>query len=63
MSKKCAHCGRQIVNYKESNNYVVGGEFTIRLVGDQYCCHECNDFDNNGLLPNDPEYILNDKEG
>jgi hypothetical protein len=48
---KCAHCGRQIVSYKTSGKYTVGGGHVTKLVGNTYCCHECNEYDENGLLP------------
>lgn len=46
----CELCGRQIVSYPVSDNTCVGGGPVIRLVNG-YCCHECNEFDENGLLP------------
>lgn len=47
----CSHCGRQLVNYEESDKYCVSGKNAVRLFGDQYCCSECNEYDENGLLP------------
>ena len=52
----CSHCGRQIIRYKASDIYKVGGGKIVRLVGDNYCCHECNEYDDNGLLPGELNY-------
>ena len=50
MRKTCEHCGRQIVSYPVSDKMCVGGGPAIRLVRG-WCCHECNEYDENGLLP------------
>ncbi len=41
MRIECSCCGRQIVNYKCSNKYCVGGKDPTKLWGNTYSCHEC----------------------
>ena len=50
----CELCGRQIVSYQVSDRMCVGGEPPIRLVSG-FCCHECNEFDENGLTPEEAD--------
>jgi hypothetical protein len=49
---RCCVCGRQIVSYKSSNDYIVGGHPPTIMAIDSFCCHECaSDLDENGLFP------------
>jgi hypothetical protein len=50
---ECAHCGRQIVNYDASDSYCVGHyNNRVKTLGfGKYVCHECDKYDENGMLP------------
>jgi hypothetical protein len=54
MSNKiiCCCCSRQIVSYKASDDYIVGGGRIIFMGPGKNCCHECaEDLDDDGLFP------------
>jgi predicted amidophosphoribosyltransferase len=55
----CCVCGRQIINYNQTDEFTVYAKSPIRFIGDQYYCKQCSEeLDENGNYPDEIGHLL-----